>query len=84
MSPLGTTWRVFTGPHSLRASGLSTIKHSRVERLIYRVGRVDPETEQTWVGYTLSLLGFSFASVIFLYVLQRIQECCHFRVVSAR
>ncbi|MBL3744765.1 potassium-transporting ATPase subunit KdpA, partial [Mycobacteroides abscessus subsp. massiliense] len=72
--PLGDYMaRVFTGPHSLRASGLSTIKHSRVERLIYRVGRVDPETEQTWVGYTLSLLGFSFASVIFLYVLQRIQ-----------
>ncbi|MEU9804337.1 potassium-transporting ATPase subunit KdpA [Mycobacterium sp. NPDC050853] len=49
------------------------VKHSFVERVIYRAGRVDPETEQTWVGYTLSLLGFSFASVIFLYVLQRIQ-----------
>ncbi|MGH3725482.1 MAG: potassium-transporting ATPase subunit KdpA [Mycobacterium sp.] len=49
------------------------IKHSLVERVIYRVGRVDPETEQTWVGYTLSLLGFSFMGVLFLYVLQRIQ-----------
>lgn len=49
------------------------MKHSFVERLIYRTGRVDPDTEQTWVGYTLSLLGFSFASVIFLYLLQRIQ-----------
>lgn len=72
--PLGDYMaRVFTGPHSLRASGSSTIKHSFVERLIYRTGRVDPDTEQTWVGYTLSLLGFSFASVIFLYLLQRIQ-----------
>lgn len=72
--PLGDYMaRVFTGPHSLRASGSSTIKHSLVERLIYRTGRVDPDTEQTWVGYTLSLLGFSFASVIFLYLLQRIQ-----------
>ncbi|MGL5445400.1 MAG: potassium-transporting ATPase subunit KdpA, partial [[Mycobacterium] stephanolepidis] len=65
--------RVFTGPHSLRASGPSTVKHSLVERVIYRTGRVDPETEQTWVGYTLSLLGFSFASVLFLYLLQRAQ-----------
>ncbi|QCH24776.1 potassium-transporting ATPase subunit KdpA [Mycobacteroides salmoniphilum] len=72
--PLGDYMaRVFTGPHSLRASGSSTIKHSLVERLIYRTGRVDPDTEQTWVGYTLSLLGFSFASVMFLYLLQRIQ-----------
>ncbi|MFV8310632.1 potassium-transporting ATPase subunit KdpA [Mycobacteroides chelonae] len=72
--PLGDYMaRVFTGPHSLRASGPSTVKHSLVERVIYRVGRVDPETEQTWVGYTLSLLGFSFASVLFLYLLQRIQ-----------
>ncbi|WP_078315093.1 potassium-transporting ATPase subunit KdpA [Mycobacterium sp. D16Q16] len=72
--PLGDYMaRVFTGPHSLRASGSSTVKHSLVERLIYRTGRVDPDTEQTWVGYTLSLLGFSFASVIFLYLLQRIQ-----------
>ncbi|MUM16763.1 potassium-transporting ATPase subunit KdpA [Mycobacterium sp. CBMA271] len=49
------------------------VKHSLVERVIYRVGRVNPDTEQTWVGYALSLLGFSFASVIFLYLLQRIQ-----------
>ncbi|NGX08853.1 potassium-transporting ATPase subunit KdpA [Mycobacteroides franklinii] len=51
----------------------TVIKHSFVERVIYRVGRVSPETEQTWVGYTLSLLGFSFVSVLFLYVLQRAQ-----------
>lgn len=51
----------------------TVIKHSFAERLIYRVGRVSPETEQTWVGYTLSLLGFSFVSVLFLYVLQRAQ-----------
>ena len=51
----------------------TVIKHSFAERVIYRVGRVSPETEQTWVGYTLSLLGFSFVSVLFLYVLQRAQ-----------
>lgn len=45
----------------------------RVESWIYRLCRVDPRSQQTWVGYALSVLGFSAAGVIFLYVLQRIQ-----------
>ncbi|MEU3473710.1 potassium-transporting ATPase subunit KdpA [Rhodococcus sp. NPDC006774] len=45
----------------------------RIEKLIYRLCRIDPRSQQTWVGYALSLLGFSAASVLFLYVLQRIQ-----------
>ncbi|OZE81131.1 potassium-transporting ATPase subunit KdpA [Rhodococcus sp. 15-649-2-2] len=45
----------------------------RVEKLIYRLCRIDPRSQQTWVGYALSLLGFSAASVLFLYVLQRVQ-----------
>ncbi|MBM7415002.1 MULTISPECIES: potassium-transporting ATPase subunit KdpA [Nocardiaceae] len=45
----------------------------RVESLLYRVCRIDPRSEQTWVGYTLSLLGFSAAGVFFLYALQRVQ-----------
>ncbi|MDV6264637.1 potassium-transporting ATPase subunit KdpA [Rhodococcoides yunnanense] len=44
-----------------------------VEKLIYRLCRIDPRSQQTWVGYALSLLGFSAASVLFLYVLQRVQ-----------
>ncbi|MDG3011049.1 potassium-transporting ATPase subunit KdpA [Rhodococcus sp. D2-41] len=48
-------------------------RHLRVERAIYRVCRVDPHADQTWSGYALSVLGFSAASVLFLYVLQRIQ-----------
>ncbi|OZC65608.1 potassium-transporting ATPase subunit KdpA [Rhodococcus sp. 06-470-2] len=46
---------------------------TRVERLLYRVARVNSSSEQTWVGYSTSLLGFSFAGVVFLFVLQRIQ-----------
>ncbi|OZF49905.1 potassium-transporting ATPase subunit KdpA [Rhodococcus sp. 14-1411-2a] len=46
---------------------------TRVERLLYRVARVNSASEQTWVGYSTSLLGFSFAGVVFLFVLQRIQ-----------
>ncbi|KAA0024268.1 potassium-transporting ATPase subunit KdpA [Antrihabitans cavernicola] len=45
----------------------------RIESLLYRVCRIDSRTEQTWYGYAGSLLGFSLASVLFLYVLQRIQ-----------
>jgi K+-transporting ATPase ATPase A chain len=44
-----------------------------IERLIYRVCGVDPETEQRWTTYALSLLGFSLASVIVLYAQLRLQ-----------
>ncbi|HUA36065.1 MAG TPA: potassium-transporting ATPase subunit KdpA [Candidatus Binataceae bacterium] len=43
------------------------------ERLIYRVGGVDPKTEQTWIGYAVSLLLFSLVGMITLYALQRLQ-----------
>lgn len=45
----------------------------RVETALYRLCRIDPRSEQTWKGYALSLLGFSAAGVLLLYVLQRIQ-----------
>lgn len=48
-------------------------RHTRPERLLYRATRVNPSTEQTWVGYSTSLLGFSFAGVVVVFVLQRIQ-----------
>ncbi|HEX7658791.1 MAG TPA: potassium-transporting ATPase subunit KdpA, partial [Pseudonocardiaceae bacterium] len=35
-------------------------RHWRVEKLIYRVVRVDPETEQRWPTYATALLAFSF------------------------
>ena len=57
-----------------RARGGTTVwADLRVEKLIYRLCRIDPRSQQTWVGYALSLLGFSAASVLFLYVLQRVQ-----------
>lgn len=45
----------------------------RVETVLYRLCRIDSRSEQTWYGYAGSLLGFSAASVLFLYVLQRVQ-----------
>jgi K+-transporting ATPase ATPase A chain len=44
-----------------------------VERLIYRVTGVDPNREQPWNVYALSLLAFSAVSVIGLFLLQRLQ-----------
>ena len=44
-----------------------------IERLIYRVCGVDPNSEQRWTTYALSLLGFSFASLLVLYAQLRIQ-----------
>jgi potassium-transporting ATPase potassium-binding subunit len=45
-----------------------------VERAIYRVCGIDPESEQRWQTYALSLLAFSFASVVVLYAQIRLQE----------
>ena len=55
--------RVFTSP-----------THLRVERASYRALRVDPDADQRWSTYLLSLLGFSLASVLLLYVLERVQD----------
>lgn len=47
--------------------------HWRVERALYRLVRVDPDAEQRWTVYASALLAFSFVSVLFLYLLQRLQ-----------
>jgi K+-transporting ATPase ATPase A chain len=44
-----------------------------VERVIYRIARVDPEREQRWTAYALSVLAFSVASAVGLYGLLRLQ-----------
>jgi K+-transporting ATPase ATPase A chain len=45
-----------------------------VERVVYRVCGVDPDREQRWTVYAISLLAFSVVSVLFLFVLQRVQQ----------
>ena len=66
--PLGDYMaRVYTTDPDLRSGD------GRVESLIYRLGRIDPRAEQTWYGYAGSVLGFSLASVLGLYLLQRVQ-----------
>jgi K+-transporting ATPase ATPase A chain len=44
-----------------------------VERLVYRSLRLQPDREQTWKAYARSLLVFSLASIVGLFVLQRAQ-----------
>jgi K+-transporting ATPase ATPase A chain len=44
-----------------------------VERLIYWVGGVREDVEQTWVRYTASLIAFSTFCFLFPYALQRLQ-----------
>lgn len=44
-----------------------------IENFIYKVCGVDPKKEQRWQVYAKSVIAFSTISILFLYVLQRIQ-----------
>ena len=61
--PLGDyMYRVYSGT-----------KHSRAERVIYRLIGADPKAEQTWGAYARSVLAFSAISILFLFILQLVQ-----------
>jgi potassium-transporting ATPase potassium-binding subunit len=49
-------------------------KHWRVEKGFYRVIGIDAEADQHWGTYARSMLAFSGICVLFLYLLQRIQQ----------
>ncbi|WP_042379821.1 potassium-transporting ATPase subunit KdpA [Streptacidiphilus melanogenes] len=53
---------------------LTTRKHWKVERGIYKLIGVNGDAEQTWASYLRSVLAFSFVSVLFLYAFQRLQN----------
>jgi len=44
-------------------------KHWRVERLVYRAGRVNPDQEQPWTVYAASVLAFSVVGIVLLFLL---------------
>ncbi|MBV6696372.1 potassium-transporting ATPase subunit KdpA [Kitasatospora aureofaciens] len=52
---------------------LTSAKHLRVERGIYKVIGVDGDADQRWPVYLRSVLAFSAVSVLFLYALIRLQ-----------
>jgi K+-transporting ATPase ATPase A chain len=55
-----------------RPSGLDRVL-GPVERLFYRVCGIKPEEEMNWKKYAGSVLLFSAAGLVFLYLLQRLQ-----------
>ena len=65
------------GPYLARVYGDGAAPGDRVfgpvERFLYRLGGIDPQREQPWTLYALSLLAFSAVSVVGLYFLQRLQ-----------
>ncbi|GGV23472.1 potassium-transporting ATPase subunit KdpA [Paenarthrobacter nicotinovorans] len=61
--PLGVYMaRVFTGT-----------KHSKPEKVLYRLAGVDAGTEQSWSVYLRSVLLFSLISILVIFALQRLQ-----------
>jgi K+-transporting ATPase ATPase A chain len=49
-------------------------KHLRVESAFYRVMGIDADADQRWGTYARSMLAFSAVSVLFLYLMERIQH----------
>jgi len=62
--PLGS-WihRVFTSP-----------RHTRVERAVYRLVGVNPDVEQRWTVYAVSIVAFSLVSIVALWALIMLQS----------
>jgi K+-transporting ATPase ATPase A chain len=44
-----------------------------LERLLYRLSGVDPEKEQDWKGYAISMLAFSALGLLVTYLIERLQ-----------
>ncbi|MEV5338705.1 potassium-transporting ATPase subunit KdpA [Streptomyces sp. NPDC052676] len=56
------------------AAVYSSRRHLTVERWIYRSVGADPDAEMRWPAYLRGVLFFSAVSVLFLYLLQRVQD----------
>ncbi|WP_395360675.1 potassium-transporting ATPase subunit KdpA [Streptomyces sp. YH02] len=67
---LGLSYRPL-GDHMARV--YSSEKHLRVEKWIYKGIGADPSVEMRWPAYLRGVLAFSAVSVLFLYLLQRVQ-----------
>src|ERR1017187_3794530 len=67
--PVGTfMYRVFEGERTF----LHPVLHP-LERLIYWLGGVREDEEQSWIRYSASMISLSIFSFLFVYVLQRLQ-----------
>ncbi len=52
----------------------TTDKDWKIERVIYKLTGINKNADQKWSIYIRSILAFSFVSVLFLYLLQRVQD----------
>jgi K+-transporting ATPase ATPase A chain len=69
IKPLGLYMaQVFSGERTFLSPVLAP-----VEGGFYRVSGVDPNKEQSWLGYTLAMLTFSLAGFLALYAMLRLQ-----------
>ncbi len=67
--PLGVYMtRIFSGERTVLSGAFGPL-----ERLIYRICRIDPQEEQHWAVYTAAMLMFSLVGLLVLYGLQRLQ-----------
>ncbi|GAB3876016.1 potassium-transporting ATPase subunit KdpA [Terrabacter terrigena] len=48
-------------------------RHWRVERLVYRLCRVDPTSQQRWTTYAVAIMGFSVVGVVLLFLMIMLQ-----------
>jgi K+-transporting ATPase ATPase A chain len=53
---------------------LTSPRHLRAERVVYRLGGVNGDADQRWSVYLRAVLAFSAVSVAFLYGFQRLQN----------
>ncbi|MFD9428934.1 MULTISPECIES: potassium-transporting ATPase subunit KdpA [unclassified Streptomyces] len=67
---LGLAYRPL-GDHMARV--YSSNRHLRVEKWIYKAIGANPTTEMRWPAYLRGVLAFSVVSVLFLYLMQRVQ-----------
>ena len=56
------------------AAVYSSKKHLRVEKWVYRSVGANPSAEMRWPAYLRAVLAFSAVSVLFLYLLMRVQD----------
>ncbi|MGW4566965.1 potassium-transporting ATPase subunit KdpA [Streptomyces sp. NPDC004561] len=70
---IGALALVYVPVGNYMARVYSSKKHLRVEKWIYKGIGADPDTEMTWPAYLRGVLAFSAVSVLFLYLLQRLQ-----------
>jgi potassium-transporting ATPase potassium-binding subunit len=69
IKPLGLYMaRVFGGERTVLSPVLGPL-----ERGIYRLSGIEPDKEQGWLGYTLSMLAFSLVGFVSLYAILRLQ-----------